>query len=58
MTPEALRLADELEELKIRQQLRQVLFDAYKLLTDPEAEAEDADSLIALIEQTLKDTTP
>lgn len=58
MTPEALRLADEIEELKIRQQLRQVLFDAYKLLTDPEAEAEDADSLIALIEQTLKDTTP
>lgn len=58
MTPEALRLADELEELKIRQQLRGVLFDAYKLLTDPEAEAEDADSLIALIVQTLKDTTP
>lgn len=58
MTPEALRLADEIEELKIRQQLRQVLFDAYKLLTDPEAEAEDADSLIALIAQTLKDTTP
>ena len=58
MTPEALRLADEIEELKIRQQLRRVLFDAYKLLTDPEAEAEDADSLIALIVQTLKDTTP
>lgn len=58
MTPEALRLADEIEELKIRQQLRRVLFDAYKLLTDPEAEAEDADSLIALIAQTLKDTTP
>jgi len=58
MTPEALRLADELEELKIRQQLRRVLFDAYKLLNDPEAEAEDADSLIALIAQTLKDTTP
>lgn len=58
MTPEALRLADEIEELKIRQQLRRVLFDAYKLLTNPEASLHEIKQFAVVIRQTLEDTTP
>lgn len=58
MTPEALRLADEIEELKIRQQLRGVLFDAYKLLTNPEASLHEIKQFAVVIRQTLEETTP
>ena len=58
MTPEALRLADEIEELKIRQHLRQVLFDAYKLLTNPESTLHEIKQFAVVIRQTLEDTTP
>lgn len=48
----------EIEEIKIRQQLRRALFAAYELLTDPNAEPQDADRITALIKQTLEETSP
>lgn len=44
----------EIEELKIRQHLRQTLFKALEFLADKP----DAGQITALIKQTIKDTAP
>lgn len=53
-----LRVEDEIAEIEIRQQLRQTLFAVYELLTNPDAEPEDADRVTELVLKTLQDTTP
>lgn len=53
-----LRIEDEIEEIKMRQQLRHALFAAYVLLTNPDAEPKDADMVTELVLKTLQDTTP
>lgn len=45
-------------EYRMRLELREVLRKTVALLTNPEAEARDADELLILIEQTLEDTAP
>ena len=45
-------------EYQMRLQLRAALFQALALLTDPDAEAEDADRVTALITKTLEETAP
>lgn len=53
-----LEALDAEAEFQIRLQLRDVLQKTVELLTDPEAEARDADALLLLIQQTLEDTAP
>ena len=53
-----LETLDAEAEFKMRLELREVLRKTVALLTNPEAEARDADELLILIEQTLEDTAP
>lgn len=55
---ETIRQQDSKNEYQMRLQLRAVLSHALALLTDPDVEPEDADRIIAMIEQVLKDTAP
>jgi hypothetical protein len=45
-------------EYQMRLQLRAALFHALALLTDPDAEPEDADRVAVLIAKTLEETAP
>lgn len=55
---ETIRQQDEAAEFQMRLDLRAALAAALELLTDPDAEPEDADRVTALIVQTLEDTAP
>jgi hypothetical protein len=55
---ETIRQQDEAAEFQMRLDLRAALAAALALLTDPDAEPEDADRVTALIVQTLEDTAP
>jgi hypothetical protein len=57
-TAQTIQEQDAAAEYAMRLQLRAALFEALALLTDPDAEPEDADRVTALIIQTLEDTAP
>lgn len=54
----AMSIEDEIAEIEMRQTLRRALFAAYALLTNPDAEPEDADKVTALIKEALEETAP
>lgn len=57
-TAQTIQEQDAAAEYQMRLQLRAALFHALALLTDPDAEAEDADRVTALITKTLEETAP
>jgi hypothetical protein len=57
-TAQTIQEQDAAAEYAMRLQLRAALFQALALLTDPDAEPEDADRVTALITRTLEDTAP
>jgi hypothetical protein len=57
-TAQTIQEQDAEAEYQMRLQLRAALFHALALLTDPDAEPEDADRVTALITKTLEETAP
>ena len=55
---ETIQQEDAAAEYQMRLQLRAALFQVLALLTNPDAEAEDADRVEALILKTLEETAP
>lgn len=55
---ETVRQQDDAAEFQMRLDLRAALAAALELLTDPDAEPEDADRVTALIVKTLEETAP
>jgi hypothetical protein len=57
-TAQTIQEQDAEAEYQIRLRLRAALFQALAVFTNPDAEAEDADRVTALITRTLEDTAP